>query len=390
MNKKKMHFMIIPLDIDADPRLQWWLSLKGVNDREVIWAVERMIARLAQRQDKPYRLQDLLEGLHRRHLSYPVLKEIVITSGFFEYEDGYVWYNWERFSQSPARAPRKNSAVGHENEQLFLCSQSAPEVRSECSPTPACDLKATNVDKDIDADIDNYGESKKENKEKKESVSVLREAHEARIHKIMTEYPFHKSELSGWGGDEDDLEERRQLVEQHMLCQLREPHSQLAETVCSNLGIKDYDNQWKDIWVEMVTQLAATGSLSKLVKPGKVFTFCNLLSSQTNEKEHLYQAGLHILKRMEERHQAWIKEEKKRFPFEDYDPERGTRYVGNEPIPWDAPPRPDNSSRWDYEECRWVSLAEQEAAIAHNSESRRNAIAEFCRRKREREAVREL
>jgi hypothetical protein len=37
-----------------------------------------------------------------------------------------------------------------------------------------------------------------------------------------------------------------------------------------------------------------------------------------------------------------------------------------------------------------VSLAEQEAAIAQNSESRRNAIAEFCRRKREREAVREL
>ena len=232
-------------------------------------------------------------------------------------------------------------------------------MRSECSPTPACDL-ATNVDKDIDADIDNYGESKKENKEKKESVSVLREAHEARIHKIMTEYPFHKSELSGWGGDEDDLEERRQLVEQHMLCQLREPHSQLAETVCSNLGIKDYDNQWKDIWVEMVTQLAATGSLSKLVKPGKVFTFCNLLSSQTNAKEHLYQAGLHILKRMEERHQAWIKEEKKRFPFEDYDPERGTRYVGNDLIPWDAPPRPDAVSTWDEEDCCWRSPAEVE------------------------------
>ena len=79
-----------------------------------------------------------------------------------------------------------------------------------------------------------------------------------------------------------------------------------------------------------------------------------------------------------------------RFPFEDYDPERGTRYVGNDLIPWDAPPRPDNGSRWDYEECRWVSLAEQEAAIAQNSESRRNAIAEFGRRKREREAVREL
>ena len=38
-------------------------------------------------------------------------------------------------------------------------------MRSECSPTPACDFKATNVDKE-DVDTDNYGESKKKIKKK--------------------------------------------------------------------------------------------------------------------------------------------------------------------------------------------------------------------------------
>ena len=54
-----------------------------------------------------------------------------------------------------------------------------------------------------------------------------------------------------------------------------------------------------------------------------------------------------------------------RSPFEDYDPERGTRYVGNEPIPWDAPPRPDSRSLWDDDDKQWVSpevLDEKRAA----------------------------
>ena len=50
----------------------------------------------------------------------------------------------------------------------------------------------------------------------------------------------------------------------------------------------------------------------------------------------------------------YIEKEKQRFPFEDYDPERGTRYVGNRLIPWDAPPRPDNRTVWDEDDNKWV------------------------------------
>ena len=74
--------------------------------------------------------------------------------------------------------------------------------------------------------------------------------------------------------------------------------------------------------------------------------------------------GVFIQNQMKEEeeaaHKAWIEKEKQRFPFEDYDPERGTRYVGNDLIPWDAPPRPDAVSTWDEEDRCWRSPAEVE------------------------------
>ena len=364
MSMKREKFMIIPFDIDADPRLQRWLSLKGVNDREVIWVVERMIARLALRQDKPYRLQDLLEGLHRRHLSYPVLKEIVTTSGFFEYEDGYVWYNWERFSQAPVPTPRKNSVGDNSNAGRLTadekCSQSAPNVRSECSPTPACDLKATDVDidVDIDVDVDNY-HTKKEKEKNCEEAAVpdtpkaqSADGYEARIHEIVQNYPFREGELAGWGGKTD--ERNRAELEKHLIRLLDDKNSSLAHKIGRYLKLKDYRERWREIVMAFVGQLDGTGTMSKLANVSEVRHYFFALAKQNNPKSHAYQAGLSMVEELEDNRQAWVAEEKKRFPFEDYDPERGTRYVGNRLIPWDAPPRPDNRTVWDEDDNKWV------------------------------------
>ena len=126
MNNSKK-FIMIPLDIDRDPRLQPWLNMKGLNDREVIWAVERMISRLAAEKDVPLRVSDLLQGLNRRQISYQVLKDIVTMSGFFDYEDGYVKYDWERFAQPRLHSPRKSWEDDGESEDE-MSSQSRPKV----------------------------------------------------------------------------------------------------------------------------------------------------------------------------------------------------------------------------------------------------------------------
>ena len=136
--EKKKDFIMVPMFIDDDPRLKPWLEDSRANDREIIWAVERMIGRLAKLKGKPCSIGKLLEGLHRRQLPFPLLKEIVVASGFFNYEDGQVFYDWDRFTRKFV-------------EKAPIRPQSGP---NEAPTTPARDLKATNVDKDIDIDVD--------------------------------------------------------------------------------------------------------------------------------------------------------------------------------------------------------------------------------------------
>ena len=196
---KKKDFIMVPMFIDDDPRLKPWLEDSRANDREIIWAVERMIGRLAKLKDKPCSIGKLLEGLHRRQLPFPLLKEIVVASGLFEYEDGYVWYNWDRFSKVPFKsAPKDCSETAESSGEM--CSQCVPNVFPVCSSTPACDLKATNVDKDIDVDVD-ISHTKKE-KEKKESAPISGDGYESRIHDIAQHYPFREGEkVHRRGGD---------------------------------------------------------------------------------------------------------------------------------------------------------------------------------------------
>ena len=191
-------FMKIPWYIDRDPRLKPWMNIPRVNGLAVMWAVERMIGRLAKLKGKPCSIGKLLEGLHRRQLPFPLLKEIVVASGLFEYEDGYVWYNWDRFSKVPFKsAPKDCSETAESSGEM--CSQCVPNVFPVCSSTHACDLKATNVDKDIDIDVDVDNDEDKE-KEKKEKAAISGDGYESRIHDIVQHYPFREGELVGWGG----------------------------------------------------------------------------------------------------------------------------------------------------------------------------------------------
>jgi len=125
--EKKKDFIMVPMFIDDDPRLKPWLEDSRANDREIIWAVERMIGRLAKLKDKPCSIGKLLEGLHRRQLPFPLLKEIVVASGLFEYEDGYVKYDWERFAQPRLHSTRKSWEDDGESEDE-MSSQSRPKV----------------------------------------------------------------------------------------------------------------------------------------------------------------------------------------------------------------------------------------------------------------------
>ena len=376
---KKKDFIMVPRGIDKDPRLQPWMNQDYVNRREVLWAVERMMDRLSLQPKKRLTIQELTMGLYNSHLPYRLLKDIIIGSGFFDYNDAGVLYNWDLFVY--------DSEV-EEEPQSPNCSPIVPQL----TPNSTCARTSSSANRRVkyietEKETENISHTKKE-KEKKESAPISGDGYESRIHDIVQHYPFREGELVGWGG-KSEVENRARL-EKCLIGLLNDQYSSMAQKVGSYLKQKDYRERWRDIVMAYVVQLDGTGTMSRLANVSQVRHYFFALAKQNDENSRAYQAGLCMAEELEEKRKAKIEEEKKRFPFEDYDPERGTRFVGNEPIPWDAPPRPDNGSRWDYEECRWVSLAEQEAAIAQNSESRRNAIAEFCRRKREREAVREL
>ena len=190
-------FMKIPWYIDRDPRLKPWMNIPRVNGLAVMWAVERMIARLAEKPKEWFTITELTGGLYNKHLPYKVLKEIIVASGFFCHVDGMVRYDWERFARIPAS---NGSEPGKKEYSDSVGNPSVVRLKSVCNPsdTHACDLKATNVDKDIDVDVDN-SHTKKE-KEKKESAPISGDGYESRIHDIVQHYPFREGELVGWGG----------------------------------------------------------------------------------------------------------------------------------------------------------------------------------------------
>ena len=120
------------------------------------------------------------------------------------------------------------------------------------------------------------------------------------------------------------------------------------------MKIPDYKAQWRDIVMAYVKVLNATGYISKLVNSDKINLYLDIFAKKSDPDADTLQEGIQIKDELEKIRKAKIAVEKQRFPFEDYDPERGTRYVGNRLIPWDAPPRPDNHSVWDEDDCKWV------------------------------------
>ncbi len=120
---KRKNFMMIPRGIEKDPRLQPWMHLKSINAHAVVWAVERMIDRLAQYPERPFTLWELASGIYDSRLPYKVLKEIIVASGFFDYIDGYIRYNWERFAHCPGENESKDeeaeTSEAEENSAAF-------------------------------------------------------------------------------------------------------------------------------------------------------------------------------------------------------------------------------------------------------------------------------
>ena len=370
---KKKNFMMIPRRIDQDPRLQRWLNTVYVNSHEIIWAVERMIDRLSQQPEVRFTIYELTVGLYSPHLPYKLLKELIIGSGFFDYNDAGVRYNWELF----------NYVCPTENEDE---SPNCSPIESQLNSNPTHARTSSSANRRVqyietEKETENISHTKKEKEKKREDAAVETAAqvaakaavaavlnappkapagddYEARIHDIVQHYPFRKGELCGWGGKTE--EKNRERLEKYLIGLLNDRYSSMAQTVGRYLKQKDYLERWRDIVMAYVVQLDGTGTMSRLANVSEVRHYFFALSKQNDVKSRAYQAGLCMAEELEEKHQARMAVEKQRFPFEDYDPERGTRYVGNDLIPWDAPPRPDAVSTWDEEDRCWRSPAEVE------------------------------
>ena len=350
--EKKKDFIMVPRSIDKDERLDPWLQKHGVNRHALLWAVERMIDKLRM-ESKPMSVDDLLKGLNERHLPYKTLKEIVTMSGFFDCDGKKVRYNWKRFINEQ---PQEQS-----QDQLQEPSQMPSQCRLNAAsmPSSTCARTSSSANRRVQ-----YIETEKETEKKKiinkENPSGT-DANEAavHIHKIMSEYPFRDGELSGWG-KQDDLEDRKNGLEKKLLWLADAKDSDQAVQVGVNLEMTDYKERWHDIVIAFVSQLNLTGYLSRVANYSRLTYYLGLFTEKTDKRDWAYQAREHILQELEEKRKAKIAVEKQRFPFEDYDPERGTRYVGNDLIPWDAPPRPDAVSTWDEEDRCWRSPAEVE------------------------------
>ena len=157
--------MMVPCGIDKDPRLQPWMQQKYVNSHEVIWAVERMISRLSQKPKERFSIQDLTANLYNPHLPYRLLKELIIGSGFFDYNDAGVRYNWDLFDYFSKQ---------NEEEESPNCSPIDPQSATNptCARTSSSTNRRVKQNIDVDIDVDNNPPLKKEKEKKSEEDSI--------------------------------------------------------------------------------------------------------------------------------------------------------------------------------------------------------------------------
>ncbi len=136
---------------------------------------------------------------------------------------------------------------------------------------------------------------------------------------------------------------------------------------CSIPNIKD---RWYDLVVRFAEYLALNGGFKRITNFTQAQRYMSHVFSTVGKDPKLdkFFPGVFIQKQIAEEEEAArkarIEREKQRYPFEDYNPETGLRYVGNEIIPRYAPPRPDNRSVWDGDEGCWISPEEKDARRA--------------------------
>ena len=156
---KKKDFIMVPRGIDKDPRLQPWMNQDYVNRREVLWAVERMMDRLSLQPKKRLTIQELTMGLYNSHLPYRLLKDIIIGSGFFDYNDAGVLYNWDLFVY--------DSEV-EEEPQSPNCSPIVPQL----TPNSTCARTSSSANRRVkyietEKETENISHTKKKKKKRK-------------------------------------------------------------------------------------------------------------------------------------------------------------------------------------------------------------------------------
>ena len=90
---------MVPTCLEYEDSLEPWLTRPRINPRAVCYAVVRMLGRLGRKKEEPIHISKLLWGLSNKNLPYLMLKDLVMKSGFFMYENGFVRYNWEQFRE---------------------------------------------------------------------------------------------------------------------------------------------------------------------------------------------------------------------------------------------------------------------------------------------------
>ena len=341
---KKKDFIMVPRGIDKDPRLAPWLNQHDVNGREIIWAVERIMDKLSRKPKELFLVSELLEGLSHRHLPYRLLKEIVTTSGLFHLEDIYVKYDWERFAQNPTVNSQAAEDKTEETE-----GESPAQARHNDGTDPAHTHARTSSSANrrvqyIETETETENNDEDKEKEKKEKAA-------ARISQLVDEWVIDPNE--------ENMPEREE-VRKWMTWLLNLREGQAPYLLSKKCAIPNIKERWYDLVVSFAEHLALNGGFKRIknyTEAQKYMAYVFTTKGKDGKLDKNF-PGVFIQNQMKEEeeaaHKAWIEKEKQRFPFEDYDPERGTRYVGNRLIPWDAPPRPDNHSVWDEDDCKWV------------------------------------
>jgi len=332
--KSTYNFIMVPNDLELDPRLHPWLTRSHVSTEALCYTVVCMMGRLARERETPLTLKQLTAGLNSKNIPYSLLEDLVKNADFFDYTDGMVHYNWEKFCTRPDTSPDPGQG-----------SRKGPETKTEkVRPKFAQDGKigadeASNMLPNCPEDAPttcahmylNYQQEKiKQKEEDRKTESFSRDTHtqardneritsdlyarlapkelaaklglrakvpedaKERIHKMVEETYYEDDSLSGWWSP--TLEGRKRLLEKKLYSLFRLRKSKLAEIVGRNLGIQHYRELWPDIVMAYIEELWVSPGFYRMDTPNKVNLYFFILSKACDKKAHTYQSGLQMLR----------------------------------------------------------------------------------------------